>query len=151
VTAKSAEQTKEQYENVTGSSEIVNETPNAQSTGDGSQAGNAQNMNHAGNTGNYQQSYQQTNYQQAPNNGAYTPKSKMAAGLLGIFLGGLGIHNFYLGNTNRALIQLLVGVIGGAITCGLASIAMWIWGLVEGIQILSGTITTDAQGNPLVD
>lgn len=151
VTAKAAEQPKEQYENVTGSSEIVNETPNAQSTGDGSQAGNAQNMNHAGNTGNYQQSYQQTNYQQAPNNGAYTPKSKMAAGLLGIFLGGLGIHNFYLGNTNRALIQLLVGVIGGAITCGLASIAMWIWGLVEGIQILSGTITTDAQGNPLVD
>ena len=47
-------------------------------------------------------------------------KSKMAAGLLGIFLGSLGIHNFYLGKTNRALIQLLVSIIGGIFTCGIA-------------------------------
>src|SRR4051812_46183708 len=32
-------------------------------------------------------------------------KSRLAAGLLGVFLGGLGIHNFYLGKTNRGLIQ----------------------------------------------
>ena len=147
VTSKTTtEQQEKQFENVTNSSEIVNEVPGSQGTG------NAGNTNNAGNAGGYQQqNYQQQNYQQTPNNGAYTPKSKMAAGLLGIFLGGLGIHNFYLGNTNRALIQLLVSVIGGAITCGLASVAMWIWGLVEGIQILSGSITTDAQGNPLVD
>lgn len=79
------------------------------------------------------------------------PKSKMAAGLLGIFLGGLGIHNFYLGYTNKALIQLLGSLIGGVITCGMASVAMGIWGLVEGIQILTGTIKTDAQGVPLKD
>lgn len=30
-------------------------------------------------------------------------KSKLAAGLLGIFLGGLGIHNFYLGYTGKAV------------------------------------------------
>ena len=35
-------------------------------------------------------------------------KSKMAAGLLGIFLGGLGIHNFYLGYTKKAVAQLLI-------------------------------------------
>lgn len=75
----------------------------------------------------------------------------MAAGLLGIFLGGFGIHNFYLGFTNKALIQLLVSLIGGVITCGLATVAMEIWGLVEGIQILTGTINTDAQGVPLKD
>ena len=34
----------------------------------------------------------------------YQQKSKMAAGLLGIFLGALGIHNFYLGNSNRGII-----------------------------------------------
>ncbi len=144
ITKKEEAKTTEQFENVTGSAEVVNEIPNA---------GNA-NTNHAGNTGNAG-GYGQQNYQQTPppyqNGGAYTPKSRMAAGLLGIFLGSLGIHNFYLGNTNRALIQLLVCIIGGAITCGLASAAMWIWGLVEGIQILSGTITTDAQGHPLVD
>lgn len=78
-------------------------------------------------------------------------KSKIAAGLLGIFLGSLGIHNFYLGNTNRGLIQLLVCLIVGPITCGIASIGMWIWGLVEGILILTGSINTDAKGIPLRD
>ena len=77
------------------------------------------------------------------------PKSKLVAGLLGIFLGSLGIHNFYLGNNNRGLTQLLVSLIGGIFTCGLASIATEIWGLIEGIQILTGTISTDADGNPL--
>ncbi len=89
-----------------------------------------------------------TVYTTAPGSEA---KSKMAAGLLGIFLGGFGIHNFYLGFTNKALIQLLVSLIGGVITCGLATVAMEIWGLVEGIQILTGTINTDAQGVPLKD
>ena len=34
-------------------------------------------------------------------------KSKIAAGLLGIFLGTFGVHNFYLGNTGKAVAQLL--------------------------------------------
>lgn len=84
-------------------------------------------------------------------------KSKIAAGLLGIFLGGLGIHNFYLGYTNRGLLQLLVTVFAGILsvfTCGATSIAaagMSIWGLVEGILILTGSMRTDAEGNPLKD
>src|ERR1700694_86745 len=51
-----------------------------------------------------------------------TAKSKLAAGLLGIFLGGLGIHRFYLGYTNIAIAQLVVGIIGVVLspfTCGL--------------------------------
>ena len=68
-------------------------------------------------------------------------KSKMAAGLLGIFLGGLGIHNFYLGNTGRGVIQIVVTLL----TCGVGSV----WGLVEGIMILTGAIKTDGKGNPL--
>lgn len=78
-----------------------------------------------------------------------TQKSKLIAGLLGIFLGSLGIHNFYLGNTNRGLTQLLVSLIGGIFTFGIAAVAMQIWGLVEGIQILTGTINKDADGNLL--
>ena len=78
------------------------------------------------------------------------PKSKMAAGLLGIFLGSLGIHNFYLGYTNKAIAQLLLSLIGW-IACGLGPVAAAIWGLVEGIQILTGSISEDAQGNSLVD
>lgn len=74
-------------------------------------------------------------------------KSKLAAGLLGIFLGALGIHNFYLGKNSRALVQLLVSVL----SCGVLSWAMAIWGLVEGIMILTGNINTDANGVPLKD
>ena len=71
------------------------------------------------------------------------PKKKLVAGLLGLFLGGLGIHNFYLGNTKRAIIQIIVSVC----TCGLGAL----WGEIEGILILIGKINTDADGNPLVD
>ena len=70
-------------------------------------------------------------------------KSKLVAGLLGIFLGAWGIHNFYLGNTGRAIAQILVTIF----TCGIGSL----WGLIEGILILTGNINTDADGNPLVD
>ena len=74
-------------------------------------------------------------------------KSKMAAGLLGIFLGSLGIHNFYLGYTGKAVAQLLISVL----SCGILALASQIWGLVEGIQILTGSIATDANGIPLKD
>ncbi len=76
-------------------------------------------------------------------------KSKLVAGLLGIFLGGLGIHNFYLGFQKRALVQLLVSLIGGMITCGVSAAAMEIWGLVEGVMILADNNRTDANGIPL--
>lgn len=39
-------------------------------------------------------------------------KSKMAAGLLGIFLGQWGVHNFYLGYTGKAVAQLLLSIFG---------------------------------------
>ena len=35
-------------------------------------------------------------------------KSKLIAGLLGIFLGGLGIHDFYLGNTKKGIIHIIL-------------------------------------------
>ena len=77
-------------------------------------------------------------------------KSKMAAGLLGIFLGSLGVHNFYLGYTGKAIAQLLMTLLS-FLTCGLTAIGAWIWGLIEGIMILTGSMNTDAQGNPLKD
>ncbi len=73
------------------------------------------------------------------------PKSKIAAGLLGIFLGGLGIHRFYLGYTTIGVIQLVLFFVTG----GIASL----WGFVEGIMILAGAtyFQRDAQGIPLRD
>ncbi len=83
--------------------------------------------------------------------GGQEQKSKIAAGILGILLGFLGIHNFYLGNTSKAIVQLLLGTVGAVVLCGLGPIASGIWGLVEGIMILTGSIDTDANGVPLKD
>lgn len=80
-------------------------------------------------------------------NTSNNPKSKIAAGLLGIFLGTFGVHNFYLGYTGKAVGQLLLTVL----TCGILSPISAIWGLIEGILILTGSINTDAQGNRLID
>lgn len=56
---------------------------------------------------------------------------KLIAGLLGIFLGGLGIHKFYLGYSKEGIIQIVITVV----TCGFASIL----GLIEGILYLTKT------------
>ena len=76
-------------------------------------------------------------------------KSKLAAGLLGIFLGGYGVHNFYLGYTKKAVTQLLICLLGSCLVVG--PLIAGIWGLVEGVQILTGTINVDAAGIPLKD
>jgi TM2 domain-containing membrane protein YozV len=78
-------------------------------------------------------------------------KSKLVAGLLGIFVGGFGVHRFYLGYNTIGIVQILVTVVGGIVTCGLGWIAGAIWGLVEGILILTGSINRDAQGRPLAE
>ena len=76
------------------------------------------------------------------------PKSKIGAGLLAIFLGYLGVHNFYLGYTSKGIAQLLLTLVGW-IACGLGPVAASIWGLIEGILILTGSINKDANGIPL--
>ncbi len=70
-------------------------------------------------------------------------KSKITAGLLGIFIGSFGVHNFYLGFTNRAVLQIVLTVV----TCGAAGL----WGFIEGIMILTGSINKDANGVLLKD
>ena len=60
---------------------------------------------------------------------AWPLKSKLAAGLLGIFLGGLGIHKFYLGQIGLGVVYLLFSwtLIPSTI------------GLIEGIIYLSSS------------
>lgn len=80
-------------------------------------------------------------------------KSKIAAGILGILCGGWGVHNFYLGYTGKAIGQLGLWLLGiPLLLIGIGIFMMmgaWIWGLVEGIMILTGSINTDGKGNPL--
>lgn len=89
----------------------------------------------------YGQPYNQNNNYQAD------LKSKMLAGLLGIFLGAFGVHNFYLGYTGKAVAQLLITVL----SCFFLSPVSAVWGLIEGIMILAGNINTDATGKALND
>ena len=58
-----------------------------------------------------------------------TSSKKMVAGLLGILLGGWGIHKFYLGMTGAGVIQIVITFV----TCGLGGII----GLIEGIIYLT--------------
>jgi TM2 domain-containing membrane protein YozV len=74
------------------------------------------------------------------------PKSKLAAGLLGIFLGAFGIHRFYLGYTTIGIVMLLITVL----SIGMLSPITGLWGLIEGILCLTGSMA-DAQGRPLID
>ncbi len=60
-------------------------------------------------------------------------KDKLAAGLLGILLGSLGIHKFYLGYTKEGVIMLLLTLL----TCGAGAAVMSIFGLIEGILYLT--------------
>ena len=80
----------------------------------------------------------------------YAQKSRLAAGLLGIIFGSLGIHNFYLGFNTKAVVQLIVSLAGGLLTCGVATFAMWVWGFIEGILILSGNGPRQYDGNGVI-
>lgn len=58
---------------------------------------------------------------------ASTHKSRTTYIVLGIFLGALGIHNFYAGYTGRAVGQLCLTVL----TLGYLGIVSWIWAIIE--------------------
>ena len=77
-----------------------------------------------------------------------SPKSRVVAGLLGIFLGALGLHRFYLGYTGIGIVMLLATVLTSRHTLGLSCGIVALWGFVEGIICLSGGMS-DAEGRPL--
>ena len=65
------------------------------------------------------------------------PKSKVAALLLCFFLGGFGLHRFYVGKVGTGILQLRTGAL-----CG-------VWALIDFILIATDNFT-DSDGNPLV-
>ncbi|MDR2703567.1 MAG: TM2 domain-containing protein [Cellulomonadaceae bacterium] len=81
-----------------------------------------------------------------------SPKKQRTAARLGLWLGGFGAHNFYIGKTRRGLAQLLLGLIDFAVlvvgiffalpavivaatTFGVVTLAVWVWGISEGSRI----------------
>ena len=74
-------------------------------------------------------------------------KSKLVAALLAIFLGYLGIHNFYLGYNKKATTQLVLTLV--LWWTGIGYFAIHIWAIIEAIQLFTGSIKVDGQGVPL--
>jgi len=67
----------------------------------------------------------------APDGSPVSPKSRLAVLLFAIFLGGFGVHSFYVGKTGVGLGQLAITIC----TCGIFG---WIWPLVDVILIAVG-------------
>jgi len=101
-----------------------------------------------------QQAYQHQQYQQQPVQVYQQPvlvqpvmiamqKSRLSYILLGLFLGGLGIHNFYAGYSGKGVAQLLLTLL--LFWTIVVPIGVWIWIIVE-----ICTVDTDAFGNRMI-
>lgn len=98
---------------------------------------------------NTQQPNQNTTPRQSTNNTNNNTSSRtlseyenrrILAGIMGILFGAYGVHNFIYGYTTKGIIQILMSTILAILTCGISAIAAYIWGLVEGILILTDQI-----------
>lgn len=71
-------------------------------------------------------------------------KSKVAAGLLQIFLGSLGVGRFYIGDNMIGGIQLALTVIGFITAIFLIGFVLLfgvgVWALIDGIMMLTGSV-----------
>lgn len=84
--------------------------------------------------------------------GVTSEKSKMVAGLLAIFLGHLGLHEFYLGEKKKGITKIIATVICAflfIIGIGIIGfLGVWIWNIIDAVKIFQGKVT-DADGNAL--
>ena len=74
-----------------------------------------------------------------PPGGGSNKKEKVAAGLLAIFLGGLGIHKFYLGGKQQktaGIVMLVIWIVGWC-AFGAGPLVMTIISFIEGILYLT--------------
>ena len=76
----------------------------------------------------------------------YRIKKKYIAIILAYTLGVFGIHNFYLGDKTKGLIQVLVSTVGSILTLGLGYIAVQIWVIIELVGLFIETKDRDANG-----
>lgn len=70
----------------------------------------------------------------------YSDKKKSVAIILAFLLGVLGVHNFYLGHTKKAILQLLCAFIGISV--------IWVW--IDIVMLLTGKIDMDGEGKLLI-
>lgn len=75
----------------------------------------------------------------------YHIKRKYVAVLLAVWLGMFGIHNFYLGDSTKGIIHIVITT-AGSLVFGIGYVASFIWAVVEAVQILGDYTDADANG-----
>ena len=71
----------------------------------------------------------------APENAKqFNGQDKLTVALVCFFLGGLGIHNFIMGETKRGILKIVLTVL-----CGIG----WIWALIDFVKILTDNYVPD--------
>lgn len=68
------------------------------------------------------------------NTGLPEGKDRITAAVLALFLGAIGIHNFYLGETKKGLVRIIASFI-----CGIGAIIA----LIDLIKLVTGSYTWD--------
>jgi len=92
------------------------------------------------------------------------PKNKLTATLFAFLLGGVGVHDFYLGYKSKGILHVVLYAVGVGLACfGIIPYVGWvvacigtacasansIWALVEAIMIVSKHDYCDAYGIPM--
>lgn len=65
-----------------------------------------------------------------------SPKSRLATTLLAFFLGGIGVHRFYLGKIGTGILMILT--LGG----------LGVWALIDFVMAVAGAMK-DKDGKPI--
>lgn len=62
-------------------------------------------------------------------------KSRGVAGLLALFLGGIGLHYFYMGKTNAGVLFLLVAIL----SCGALGLVTHVISIIQGVLFFTSS------------
>lgn len=78
-------------------------------------------------------------------------KSKVVAALLALFLGGFGIHDFYMKRTGRGVGKLSLLIVGAIPLMGWIHFILGVWVIIDFVRILlgHGEMGYDKRGTPL--
>ena len=74
----------------------------------------------------------------APSTASVTGKNPVVALILSIFLGGLGVGQFYNGDWKKGLAMAGISIFFCIPTGGLATLAVWIWSMIDAYMVASG-------------
>ena len=80
----------------------------------------------------------------APNPNYLAGNEMILIALLCFFLGGIGIHNFIMGETKKGIAKIVL-TFGGILLCGIPTIACEVLVIIEFVKILTEKYVVDTE------